>query len=129
MAEYYGGDFIYSTLSTDAGVTALAPAVNIYTDTMVPETDTADNTINFYMSGNFNAALEYFEVEWSIDCRAKKGYTAIDMATAVTSAINRVSATVGGFTYFATAEILPVINPVYDADKFNCPVQVRVRRR
>jgi len=129
MAEYYGGDYLYSVLSTDSGVTAITSADNIFNDTMVPETNTADNTINLYLVENFNAALEYFQSQWSVDCRAKKGYTALNLATAVVAAVNRVSSAVGGFTYFATAEILPVINPAYDADKFNCPVQVRVRRR
>lgn len=133
----YGGEYIYDVLSNDSAVTAIVgtfavgetdyPA--IYNARMVPQTDTNDETINFYRSSNFNAALNYFDATWSIDCRAKSEYEAYDLADAVKDALNRKSAAAGGYIYFGTISILPAIPPADDADVYNVPVEINLRRK
>jgi len=127
MADTLGGDFIYSVLSTDAGVTDIT--TDIYNARMVPETVSNLTTINFYMAGVYNAAQEYFSAEWSIDCRSDLGYNSLGLAVAVRDAINRVTSTVGGYAYHGVIEIGGTIPPADAADVYNTPVSLALRRR
>ena len=124
-----GGDYIYTTLSADAGVTALVGTTHIHNARMVPETDTSKDTINFYQVTPWNVAQEYFDITWSIDCRSEIQSTSEATARAVSDALNRESATVGGKDYYGVAEIFPAIPPADQADVYNTPVQIRLRRR
>lgn len=123
----YGGDYIYTILSTDPDVTAITTA--IYNARLIPQTEDSTETINFYRSAPFNAALNYFDAVWSIDCRAKSEYEAYDLADKVKDALNRKSATVGSYIYFGTISILPAIPPADDADVYNVPVEISLRRK
>ena len=138
MAENYGGDYFYDVLTNDSNVTSKVGTWTDSTDTLhpsihmsrlVPQIDGSDNTINFYRTGNVNSADNFFQTEWSVDCRAKEEYTALDIATAVRDAINRNFASVGGKRYFSTVAILPAIEPADDADVYNVPVTVTLRRK
>ncbi|MDA3939821.1 MAG: hypothetical protein PF693_10990 [Spirochaetia bacterium] len=124
----YGGDYIYSVLSNDSAVTALIGTA-LHNARMIPETETGTDTINFYRLGTFDGTLEYFELDWSIDCRSESEYTAESIATAVTEALNRVDTTVGGKIYFGTITVLPIIPPADVADVYNVPVNLTVRRK
>jgi len=128
MSEYLGGDYIYNVLSNDATVTGYV-GTSIYNARMVPDTDTSAETINFYMTGNFDAALEYGDFTWSIDCRSTEEAGALTIAIAVKDALNREHKSVSGYHYFGTVTILPVIPPVDNVDVYNMPVQLRVTRR
>lgn len=123
----YGGDYIYTILSNDTAVTAITTA--IYNARMVPATEESTETINFYRSAPFDAAMTYFDTVWSIDCRAKSEYTAYDLADTVKDALNRKSSAVGGYIYFGTISILPAIPPADDADVYNVPVEINLRRK
>lgn len=127
MADTLGGDFIYSVLSNDTGVTAIT--TNIFNSRMVPETIADTTTINFYMSGVYDAALEYFSAQWSIDCRAELGHDSMELAIAVRDAINRETSTVGGYMYHGVIQIGGTIPPADQADVYNTPVTLTVRRK
>lgn len=127
MSDTLGGDFIYSTLSSDSGVTALTTA--IYNGRMIPETETSETTINFYIVGPYDASLEYFLAGWSIDCRSPTSKGSLDLAVAVRDAMNRVKAVVGGYTYHGVIQIGGTVPPLDESDVFNTPVTITVRRK
>jgi len=127
MSDTLGGDFIYSTLSGDSGVSALTTA--IYNARMIPETENSMTTVNFYMVGLYDARQEFFSAEWSVDCRAKEQSTSIALALAVRDAINRKTATVGGYVYHGALQIGGTIPPADAADVYNTPVTLTVRRK
>ncbi len=126
--DYLGGDYIYSTLSGDSDITAEV-GTSIYNARMIPQTDDSAETINFYQAGTLNMTDEYFQLTWSIDCRAATDYTSQKIAGLVTTALNRVNTTVGGKDYFGTISILPTIPPADESDVYNTPVEIIVRRR
>ncbi len=126
--DYRGGEYIYSVLSNDTDVTDIV-GTSVYNARMVPQTDTSAETINCYQSGTYNAAEEFFQTTWSIDCRAGTEQESQELAQAVESALNRKSASVGGYLYFGTISILPTIQPADDADVYNTPVEIIARRR
>lgn len=119
---------IYTTLSNDSAVTAIV-STNIVNARLIPETITSLKTINFYRTTPFNAALEYFDLTWSIDCRSDVESQSLEIADAVKDALNRENITVGGKDYYAVVSILATIPPVNTSDVYNTPVQVRLRRR
>lgn len=127
MSDTLGGDFIYSVLSNNAGVTALTTA--IYNARMVPQEVTATTTVNFYHLGPYDAAQEYFQVRWSADCRAETNNESLALAIAVRDAINRVTDAVGGYTYHGVVNIGGTIPPIDESDVFNTPVTLTVRRK
>jgi hypothetical protein len=127
VSDTLGGDFIYSVLSNDSGVIAITTA--IYNSRMVPETEDDLTTINFYPVGTYDASLTYFQIPWSIDCRAPTSYESLDLALAVRDAMNRETAAVGGFVYHGVIQIGAAIPPLDQADVFNTPVTITVRRK
>jgi hypothetical protein len=129
VAELYGADYVYQTLSTDAGVLAILGGEYVYCSRMVPKDVTARKTINAYSTLPCNPRSEYFESRWSIDCRADTQEESIDIATAVVDALNRKGKTVNGKNYFGVNEMVGTIPPVNDSDQYNTPVQVYIRRR
>jgi len=131
MSEYYGGDYLYTTLNSNAGViAALGTTSNhpIFNARMVPPDRTERKTINMYRLDPFDATLEYFVSKWSIDCRADSEYDSQTLSEAVTTALNRVQIVYGGKTYFGTVSILSTIPPVDDTDQYNTSVQIQIRR-
>jgi hypothetical protein len=132
MSEYYGGDYIYSVLNADSGVIAsLGTSSNhpVFIAKIIPSDRTERKTINCYRLDPFDASLEYFVSKWSIDCRADDEYESQAIATAVTSALNRVHKIVSGETYFGTVSILSTIPPIDESDQYNTSVQLLIRRR
>lgn len=127
MADTLGGDFIYTVLSSDSGVTAITG--DIYNARLVPETVDNLTTINYYTIGPYNAALEYFTIDWSVDCRAPGGYDSMQLAIAVRDAINRVTSAVGGYTYHGVVQISGTVPPADASDVYNTPVTLTVRRK
>jgi hypothetical protein len=138
MSEYYGGDYIYSVLNADSALNTL---LGQYTDEtgvsgypvfiakIIPSDCPSRKTVNCYRLDPFDASLEYFISRWSIDCRADDEYESQAIATAVTSALNRVHKIVSGETYFGTVSILSTIPPIDDSDQYNTSVQLLIRRR
>lgn len=123
-----GGEYIYSVLSNDAAITAIV-GTSIYNASMIPETDTSLDTINFFTINPFQGGLEFWQRTWSINCRRKEEFEALDLADLVFTALNRKHIRVGSFDYFCTANILPVIPPANQTDTYNVPVDINIRRR
>ena len=128
MSERYGADYIYDVLSNDSSITTIVGS-SIYEDTLIPQSDTTQDTINFYRPGPYNPKLEYFENRWSVDCRRPAYGDSLDLATLVKDAFNRNFATVNSKYYFSVVDILPTIPPVNDSDVYNTPVEIYVRRK
>lgn len=128
MSERYGADYIHSTLSNAAAVTAIVSA-SIYEGLKVPSTDSSTETINFYRTGPFNGGLEYFESRYSIDCRASDYLTSRNLASEAFTALNRDLDTVNSKRYFAVCSILATIPPVNETDVYNTPVEAYIRRK
>jgi hypothetical protein len=126
--DYKGGDYIYTALSSNSDVTDIVGA-SIYNARMIPQTDTSTETINFYQAGTLNLADEYFQLTWSIDCRAATGYKSQELAGIVGDALNRIHYDLGGVMYFGTCSILGMIPPADEADVYNTPIQIILRRR
>lgn len=132
MSEYYGGDYLYTTLNADAGVIASLGTSSehpIFNARLVPADRTERKTINMYRIDPFDASLEYFESRWSIDCRADSEYDSQSIAGAVTTALNRVHKLSVGKMYFGTISILSTIPPINESDQYNTSVQILIRRR
>lgn len=138
MSDYLGSDYIFTTLVNDSNLTGKLGTWDDSTDTshpsvhnarMVPEIDSSTNTLNFYRSGTYSAGNEYFQIEYSLDCRSKTEYNSLDIANSAVSALNRVHGSQDLMDYFGVCEILPTIPPADDADVYNTPVLFRLRRR
>ena len=122
MSDTLGGDYIYTVLNA-------ALSVPVYNSRMVPETETSRETVNFYPVGTYDASLEYFTIPWSIDCRSATSNGSIQIAVQVRDALNRAKAVVGGYTYFGVIQIGGIVPPIDQADVYNTPVTLTVRRK
>lgn len=128
MSEFFGSDFLGANMANDSAIVAIV-GTSIYSARLIPQTDTTYKTINYYLIGNFDGGLEYFNILWSIDCRSDNENESRQLAYLVFSLFNRYGATEGSYEYFAVCEILPTIPKLNDADVYNTPVQVTLRRR
>lgn len=128
MAEYFGGDFIYSTLSTSTALSALI-STNIFNARMVPKDTASLETVNFYPVIPYDPRSEVFASTWSADCRSATDSGALEIARVVVATLNRLSSAVGGYTYFAVTGMGGPIPPADDTDVYNCPVSIILRRR
>ena len=128
MSDFYGGEYINEILTDDTAVAALV-STNIFNARMVPSDFNSLKTINFYATLPKSARAEFFESRWSVDCRSDVESESMNIASAVTDALNRVSSTVGSYNYFSVVDILGTIPPADNADVYNTPVQVYIRRR
>lgn len=126
--EYYGGDYIYTVLTNEAAVTDIVDT-SIYTARLVPETDDSSETINYYRTGNLDRSLNYFDILWSINCRGSTEKLSNQIAEAVGDALNRNFDTVSGKQYYSVVSVLPTIPPIDNADVYNTPVEINLRRK
>ena len=124
---------IYQALSTDATIQALVPSTTytyaIFNSLLIPEIETATETINFYNEGNFSGGEELFNQAVSINCRATEYSDSRAIATAVYNVLNRNSKSFSGNDYFNIISILPTIPPADSSDVYNTPISVQIRRR
>jgi len=127
MSETLGGDFVYQVLSTDSDVTAITNA--IYNAGMVPETEDSLTTINAYHVGVFDKRLDYFQTEWSVDCRAAGGHDSMELALKAADALNRRFKTIGAKQYFGTVQVGQTVPPQDETDVYNTPLSVTIRRK
>jgi len=126
--DYLGGEYLYSVLSNDSDVTDIV-GTSIHNARKIPKDDTSSETINFYQGGSYNAADEYYQLTWSVNCRSSTGYGAAELADKVRIALNRKSAITGDYMYFGTCSILPTIPPADESDVYNKPIEIILRRR
>jgi hypothetical protein len=138
MSEFLGSDYIFNTLVNDAPLVALLGTwtdsssvshPSVHNGRMVPEIDASTETVNFYRTGSFVGGNEYFQVDYSLDCRAKSEYNSLAIALTAVVALNRVYGSFGSMDYFGVCDILPTIPPADDADVYNTPVTFRLKRR
>ena len=127
MSDTLGGDYIFEVLSTDAGVGGITDAV--YNARMVPAEEPSRTTVNFYRIGTWDSRLDYFQLDWSVDCRAPTDRDSMALAVAVKDALNRRTAEVGGFLYHGAVQVGSPIPPADEADVYNTSVTLTVRRR
>lgn len=127
MSETLGGDFVYQVLSADSSVTAMTTA--IYNARMVPETEASLTTINAYHTGTFDARLNYFQTEWSVDCRAADGHDSMELALKASDALNRRFKTIGSKQYFGAVQVGQTVPPRDETDVYNTPLSVTIRRK
>lgn len=122
MAEYDGGDWIYSRLS-DMTLDYIGNSRKI------PESITGMDTANFYLVVPNDPRVDYWQAEWSVDCRSDDEIKAQDTAREVITRLNRNQSAVGGLEYYATCTRGGIVPPANDADCYNVPVSVILRRR
>lgn len=119
---------IYNALNV-SGITALLGTYKtktaIFSDALIPQDCTAEKTINFYASAPYSGVVEYSELIYTINCRAKTMKDSQTIAAAVRTAINRVS----GIDYYITVDIIPTIPPADDRDNYNTPVEAKLKKR
>lgn len=127
MSEYYGGDFIATKLNASTALSALV-STEIHNARLLPD-GAGIESVNYYPVIPYNPRLETFASTWSVDCRSATEWGALAIAQAVVTALNRVDAAVGGFTYFAVCNIGGAVPPIDNTDAYNVPVSVELRRR
>lgn len=119
-------NILYTALNV-TDITDLLDSYNtgkaLFSAKLIPEDFTGNKSINFYMSGVFNAALEYGRYLYSINCRSNNFYESKEIAIAVKDEINRRHYT----NSFMTASILETIPPMNDTDNYNTPVEAIIK--
>lgn len=133
MSEYYGGDYIYNSLSNDAGIATIV-GTDIYNTRIVPEVRPTTGaavgleTINFYLVIPPVGAVEIPNITWSIDCRSASEITSIQLANLVFLRLNRVSAMYDGVNYYGIVDVGATLPPADSSDVYNTPVSFTMRR-
>lgn len=95
----------------------------LFSAKLLPTSFTGNKSINYYMSGVFNGALEYGRYLYSINCRSNDFHESKEIAVAVKDEINRNNYT----NSFITVSILETIPPMDDTDVYNTPVEAIIK--
>ena len=96
----------------------------VYNSSVLPTSVTTGlETINFYLTTPFNGALEYTDVDYTVNCRSDNEYTSRQIAQAVYTELNRSTYT----DCFMIANILSTIKPADETDNYNTPVLVNIK--
>ena len=128
MPEDYGRLFLSEQLNDISDLSTIV-GTSIYDAAIVPSTDKSKETVNYYPSGVYNAAVTLFQREWSVDCRHPDQTISINMGVLIVEKLNRIQAQSGSFTYSAVCRVLNTIDTVDIDGVYNTPVQVTLRRR
>lgn len=119
---------IFTALNVAAVTSTLdeyAPGVPaLFNDVLIPEDCAATKTINFYQVGMIDLALNYVQANFSVNCRAATQAEAETIASAVVTAMNRVSFT----DFFTTCQIGAVISPMDNTDVYNIPIEITFKK-
>ena len=128
----YGSDDLYSALNISAVTTGLDDYVigevthkALFFGNVLPTDFSGDKAINFYMSTMYNAALEYGDYRYTVNCRAKSYNESLTIAKSVIDNINRVNENDSFFICF----LLATVPPIDETDNFNTPVEVRIQEK
>jgi len=84
----------------------------------------SDKTCLIYQVSPEDHTLEYYQCQFTVNCRSPTEIESSVLAGYVVSAINRKSSISGGFMTCSTA---PVIEPLDSTDNYNTPVTVIVK--
>lgn len=123
----FGSDIIYSALNVSAVTDTIdtylsSPA--IFDDVLQPSNFTGSG-INYYLQDQFNAAEEYEDYTYIINCRADSYSQSQTIAAAVVDSINRTHYT----DSFITCQVLTTITPLDSTDNYNTPVTANLKKR
>jgi hypothetical protein len=97
----------------------------LFQGTLIPQDFTLDKSINIYMSGIYNAALEYDQYLYNISCRDKTETGSKTIAGAVITEINRVHYP----DYYIVCSVLETIPPQDQTDNYNTPIEATIKAR
>ena len=95
----------------------------LWNDTIQPS-DFTGKGINFYMSGNYDARLDYDEYDFTVNCRATTYSTSNTIANTVITELNRKQHS----GYYTACSALPTISPADTTDNYNTIVQVNLKK-
>jgi len=121
---------IMATILDKASINALLSNYDsrktIYEDVLIPKDVPATyTTINYYVSGTVDEGVDFYQAEWSINCRAESYSKSNILAQTVSNEINRIS----GDGFSSTVIFFPTISPADDTDNYNTPLQVTLKTR
>lgn len=97
----------------------------LFNDSLLPESFTGKESINFYLVTPHNGGNEIEQYEYSINCRAETYKKSTEMAFTVFTELNRSFAD----NAFKICSILRTIPPADDTDVYNTPVQIKIKMR
>ena len=124
----FGSNELYNALN-DSAITDLLDAFSLspalFSDSLIPQAFTGDASINFYMSGSYDATLSYDDYTYTVNCRDKSYSGSRTIAYAVISTINRVNYS----DYYIVCKLMGTIPPMDDTDNYNSPVEVKIKKR
>lgn len=126
--DMLGADYISNILNNDSAITAIV-STSIYNARVIPQTDTNNNTINFYRITPYSGGSEIFQVEWSIDCKSDIETISQEIADNVLNAFNRIFGNINSKTYYGVCDIINTIPPIDETDVYNTSVQLTLKRR
>ena len=106
-------------LSVVGGLKALTQGV-VEPDSWGPK----DSTVSLYQAGVRDYTLPILDNVITANCRALTEATALQIAGAVITAVNRISITGGGRYYCSQLGVLP---PIDQTDSFNVPVEIQIK--
>jgi len=95
----------------------------LFKDTIQPS-DFTGSGINYYMTGNYDATIEYDDYDFIVNCRASTFAKSISLANVVITELNRKHYS----GYFTTCSALPTISPADTTDNYNTIVQVNLKK-
>lgn len=125
------GTDIRAALAADGAVSAAVSKVNttpcIVVDSKEPTAWPKDGAgLTIYQATPRNAAMEYTDEGWTVNCRAASYVSSQALAVLVVTALNRKS--INGISGRAYCQQLATLQPADSADNYNTPVEVRVKR-
>ena len=124
----FGATEIYNALNVSS-ITNLLDAWEtekaLFNDSLIPESFTGKESINFYLSGTVDGGSEIPAYIYSVNCRSETFKKSVAMALAVYTALNRAY-TNGGFK---VCSILRTIPPVDPTDVYNTPIEIKIITR
>lgn len=127
MADFKDMEMLNTLFNATTAITDIV-GTSIYNRTLVPKSDVSQKTINFY-GGELSGGLEYYQRTATVNCRNNSEKELKTLVLAVSAVLNRELNDYDGNRYFAIVDILPTIPPIDDADVYNKPLNILLRRR
>ena len=128
----YGSEDLFTALNVSAITAGLDNYVvgedtykALFGGNVLPDDFSGDKSINFYMSTPYNAAMEYGDYSYTVNCRAGTYNESLTIAQSVVDNINRAFE---GDSFFICS-VLATLPPVDDRDNFNTPIEVRIQEK
>ena len=123
MGNFNSG-LMWTALNVSA-ITSIIDSGGLFDGRVIDQKFEGLKTINFYLSGPYNGALEWNEYNYSVDCRAGTDAESRAIAEAVFDQLNRADFT----DYHTNASVLGTLPPADETDVFNTPVQIILKSR